>query len=268
MEEKFYCKKCKRGRDVSEEKVDEYGHPFKILSCGHETPREVKVSDNGRVNDGIRITKAVEEKYVVEKKLEGAEYFLNNLKNLEKKSGNLASADLFLILVNLDGFFFETVAAKDLFLQQINRDFKGGLSTNRVKEDKLINSKTLDEKARKAVKQIRNAVMNEMHWLWRLNNYRNATAHRSVLKITTKTTTHIAIGADLERPNQPRFSISNLENQQSPFLKNNTDIYPAIYLAEDPDNSSKGYHKQSVISYCEEVLQKMREFLDNLKSQL
>ncbi len=42
----------------------------------------------------------------------------------------------------------------------------------------------------------------------------------------------------------------------------------AVYLAEDPDDSSKGYFKKKIIPYCEEVLKQMKKFLEDLKKQL
>jgi len=53
----YFCNQCKKEVEILKEKTDEYGHPFKVLSCGHETPREVKVSDNGRGKDVITIVK-------------------------------------------------------------------------------------------------------------------------------------------------------------------------------------------------------------------
>ena len=57
MNKKFYCNQSKKEEEVLEEKTDEYGHQFKVLSCGHETPREVKVSDSGIGKDVITIVK-------------------------------------------------------------------------------------------------------------------------------------------------------------------------------------------------------------------
>ncbi len=276
MNKKIYCNQCKKEMEILEERVDEHGHLFKVLSCGHETAREVKVSNKGISNDEFRITKVVEDEHVVEEKLKAAEYFLNKLKELEKESGHLASADLFLVLVNLDGFLFETIAAKDMFLQEININFNGDLPSNKVNEDRLINSETLEEKAKSVVKQIKQVLSNKNSWLWRLNNYRNATAHRSLSKpIAEKTAVETFAGiVNLEKPNQPQSYNDDIysKSENSSFLSSTastgTVISATLYLAEDPDDSSKGYFKQEIIPYCEEVLKQMKNFLEDLKKQL
>ena len=276
MNKKIYCNQCKKEMEILEERVDEYGHLLKVLSCGHETAREVNVSDKGIGSDEFRITKAVEDEHVVEEKLKAAEYFLNELKKLEKEFGNLASADLSLVLVNLDGFLFETIAAKDMFLQEINRNFNGGLPSNKVNEDQLINSETLNNKEKSVVKQIKQALINENSWPWRLNNYRNATAHRSLLKLIpeTKAVETFAGKIDLERPNQQQsynndaYSKSENLSFSSLMASTGTVISTTLYLAEDPDDFSKGYFKKEIIPYCEEVLKQMKNFLEDLKKQL
>ncbi len=57
MSKKYYCNQCKKEVEILEEKIDENGHSFKVLSCGHETPREVKVSDSGEGKDVITVVK-------------------------------------------------------------------------------------------------------------------------------------------------------------------------------------------------------------------
>jgi hypothetical protein len=227
-------------------------------------------------NDEFRIIKVTEDEHVVEEKLKAAEYFLNELKKLEKEFGNLASADLSLVLVNLDGFLFETISAKNMFLQEINRNFNGGLLSNQVDEYRLINSKTLEEKAKRVAEQIKQDLINENSWLWRLNNYRNATAHRSILKIIPETTAvkTFAGKIDLERPNQQQsynndaYSKSENSSFSSLMASTGTVISTTLYLAEDPDDFSKGYFNQEIISYCEEVLKQMKKFFRRLKKAI
>jgi hypothetical protein len=271
MNKKFYCNQCKKEVEILEERVDEHGYLFKVLSCEHETAREVNVRDKGIGSDEFRITKVVEDDHVVEEKLKAAEYFLNELKKLEKESSNLASADLSLVLVNLDGFLFEAIAAKDIFLQEINRNFNGGMPSNKVNEERLIDSEILEEKAKNVVIQIKQVIRNQNSWLWRLNNYRNATAHRSILKITTEAVKTIAVTSDLERPNQLQsyndYAYGKSENSSFPPSTNAATLV-AVHLAEDPDDSSNGYFNKEIIPYCEEVLEQMKNFLADLKNQL
>jgi len=248
MNKKFYCNQCKKEVEILEERVDEHGYLFKVLSCEHETAREVNVRDKGIGSDEFRITKVVEDDHVVEEKLKAAEYFLNELKELEKEFGNLASADLSLVLVNLDGFLFEMISALDLF--------------------KKINKIKRESKIGKKIKQL---LKNKNSWLGRLNNYRNATAHRSILKITTEAVSTVALKCDLERPNQPQSYNDDAygKSENSSFSPStNTATLVAVYLAEDPDDSSKGYFNKEIIPYCEEVLEQMNIFLADLKNQL
>jgi homoaconitase/3-isopropylmalate dehydratase large subunit len=77
----------------------------------------------------------MEETFIpVDEKLKAAEYFLDNLRTLEKEAKHLSSADPLLTRVNLDGFFFEVIAAKDLFLQLINKLFKTGFKSGKVRQ--------------------------------------------------------------------------------------------------------------------------------------
>jgi hypothetical protein len=259
MNKKFYCNQCKKETEILEERVDEYGHPFKVLSCGHETAREVNVSDKGIGSDEFRITKVVEDEHVVEEKFKAAEYFLNELKKLKKEFGNLASANLFLVLVNLDGFLFEIIAALDLF-KKINKIKNNSTIEKKISE--LLGDKNCDSK--------------NWSWLRRIKEYRNATAHRSILEIIPETTAveTFAGKIDLERPNQQQsynddaYSKSENSSFSSSTASTGTVISTTLYLAEDPDDSSKGYFKQEIISYCEEVLKQMKNFLEDLKKQL
>jgi len=174
-----------------------------------------------------------------EEKLKAAEYFLNKLKELERDAGHLSLADLFLIRVNLDGFFFEIIAAKDLFLQLINELFNAGLKNSEVNEDKLLKS-NIDQKVRDAVLKIKQLLSDKSSWLWRLNNYRNVTSHRA---ITVPSITTIDLVESKDFSGERSRSIS---------------------LALDPDDPSKGEYFQEIIPYCEESLNKMRKFLEEL----
>ena len=172
----------------------------------------------------------------IEEKLKAAEYFFNKLKELEKNARHLSSADPFLTRVNLDGFFFEVIAAKDLFLQVVNKLFNAGLKSGEVNENKLLTS-NIEQKAKDTVSKIKRLLSDESSWLWRLNNYRNVTSHRALLSRHIKI--ELGVGSKGE---PPRF----------------------ISLALDPDDSLKGGYPQEIIPYCEESLKRMQEFLEKL----
>jgi hypothetical protein len=64
----------------------------------------------------------------VYEKLERAEYFLNNLKNLSRDAGGFPYIKKTQEMrANLDGFFFELISAKDFFLQGMNDHYGLGL---------------------------------------------------------------------------------------------------------------------------------------------
>jgi len=176
----------------------------------------------------------------VEEKLKAAEYFLNKLKELEKNARHLSSADPFLTRVNLDGLFFEVIASKDLFLQVVNKLFNAGLRSGEVNEDKLFTS-NIEQKAKDAVLKIKRLFSDESSWLKRLNNYRNVTSHRALLSRHIKI--ELRVGTSGEPPR-------------------------SIHLFLDPDDPSKGAYPQEIIPYCEESLKKMREFLEELYTNI
>lgn len=179
----------------------------------------------------------MEETFIpIDEKLKAAEYFLDNLKKLEKEAKHLSSADVFLTRVNLDGFFFEVIAAKDLFLQLINKLFKAGFKSGEVTTDKLL-SINIEQKAKDTVLKIKQLLSDESSWLWRLNNYRNVTSHRALLSRHIKI--ELVVGTSCEPPR-------------------------SIHLFLDPDDPSKGAYPQEIIPYCEESLKKMRNFLEVL----
>ena len=55
MNKKYFCKQCKKEVEILEENIDESGHLFKVLGCGHETAHEVKVGDSGKGEDKNKV---------------------------------------------------------------------------------------------------------------------------------------------------------------------------------------------------------------------
>jgi hypothetical protein len=149
----------------------------------------------------------------------------------------LASADLSLVLVNLDGFLFETISAKNMFLQEINRNFNGGLLSNQVDEYRLINSKTLEEKAKRVAEQIKQDLINEnsgfgvkiiIEMLQRTEVY-----YKNIPETTAVKT--FAGKIDLERPNQQQSynndAYSKSENSSfSSLMASTAQLYRQLYI--------------------------------------
>jgi len=172
----------------------------------------------------------------VNNKLRAAQYFLEQLGELEKMAGDLAAIAPFLMRVNLDGFFFEIISAKDFFLQEINDNYGGGLTGNdATKLNKLLAS-PLTQNAKDQVRKIQRLISRKDTWLWRLNNYRNSATHRTL------------IGKHI--------------NAQLPART------VKVYLFLDPDESSKGHLNIEIMPYCEGALKQMTQFLEELYSQL
>jgi hypothetical protein len=179
----------------------------------------------------------------VSKKLERAEYFLNNLKALEKEVGNLAhvpSDKQQVMRANLDAIFFELISAKDFFLQAINDHFTLGLrKQDATKIDRLKQCVTCknEQKALDVIKSIRKDLVSDPNtWQWQLNNYRNSATHRELLPMGYEANTEL------------------MDNR--------------VFLFKDPEDPSQGNASIEVLPYCEESLKNMREWLEGLQSQL
>ncbi len=172
----------------------------------------------------------------VEDKLEAAKYSVDSLKYLEGQSGGvLASANPIIVTALLDAFLFEVIAAKNFFLQEINDAFAAGLSRKDVKEQVLLCNAKLPNQAKEQVKELWRLLSDSNFWLWRLNNYRNAAAHRNIIG---KKIVLILGGAKEIR----------------------------LFLSADPyDPSSKPTDKE-IIPYCEESLTQMKDYLQRLYS--
>jgi|GEM_PF-6210749 len=51
---KEWCEQCKKESEILETKLDEWGHPVKVLECGHEIT-EVFISDSGKGIDKVKV---------------------------------------------------------------------------------------------------------------------------------------------------------------------------------------------------------------------
>jgi len=189
----------------------------------------------------LEYPKAQESKVVfstVEKKLDRAEYFLNNFRNMARASGGLPhvkSEDLNKVRANLDGFFFELISSKELFLQGIN-DKYAHLTRREGTRIRLLKARLSGYPNALEVVELIEKEMSEGTWLSILTNYRDAAAHRELLG------SHYVAIAD-----------------GSPVR---------AYLHKDPEDPSKGGADLEVIPYCEQSLDKMKTFLGDLYSRL
>lgn len=164
----------------------------------------------------------------VDKKLDRAEYCLENLKTISLGTPPWRA--------NLDCFFFEIISAKDFFLQAIKDKYGAGLERDEATSIPKLKQRLSDKSALEVVESIEGELSNASSWLWKLNNYRNSATHRELLGIGYVAST-------------------NLDHVEA-------------HLFEDPENSKKGNMKVEVIPYCEQSLDTMRDFLEELYSKL
>jgi len=228
----------------------------------------------------------------VKKKLELAEYFLSNLKRLEHDAGgNLTYVKLDKrneMRANLDGFLFEIISAKEFFLQGIIDSY--GLTSAKLRVTKrkllikLLDSKGLNDASR-VVTRIDELLDGQrlrpdqkLHddkdsWLWRLNHYRNSATHRELLRFGSQA--EIYLDKELfSKLQQEKIVIKTI------FEGQEKDIPPEVkkikipleniktYLFKDPVDVSKGNVDIEVIPYCEQSLERMKDFLEQLYSEL
>jgi len=214
----------------------------------------------------------------VNKKLERAEYFLNNLNYFVKEAKGLAyvpSSKQQAMRANLDGFFFELISAKDFFLQEINNNYELGLQ----KGDATIFAKLKARlglkrynKALAVVESIEKEVSEKNTWQWKINNYRNSATHRELLsfhhnveiKQITDNKELINMAQEGKLKIKPIFQ--GQEANIPPGLPG-INIPPEnvkTFLYKDPEAPDQGCSIMEVLPYCEESLKRMRNWLENL----
>lgn len=175
----------------------------------------------------------------VNKKLERADFFLNNLKTLADQASGFSYIPAHKqqeMRANLDGYFFEIVSAKDFFLQGINDKYALGLPSKDATNIGLLKRRTSERDVLQVLTSIEKLLSERNSWLWLLNNYRNSATHRELL--------HVGHEVEMTRANAKG------------------------YLFKDPDDGSQGNADTEVIPYCEYSSAQMREFLEQLHSKL
>ena len=218
-----------------------------------------------------------------ERKLSLAEYFLNKLKLLANEAGGFANIKMdkkHEVVVNLDGFLFEVMSAKDFFLQGLNKQY--GLQFGK-KQDATNTSQILQQlRAKndgslnnviKAVEALHRRLTKKGRWLWRLNHYRNSATHRELVHFW-----NVAEGPTIEvkEGEEPQFQIVlDPETKAPKYLRRidiPSDVYEfknlGTYLLKDPSDPDKGRADVGVIEYCEKSLDNMGKLLNHLYAEL
>ena len=220
----------------------------------------------------------------VTKKLERAGYFLNNLKTLANDAGGFSYIGRDKqqeMRANLDGFFFEVISAKDFFLQGINDKYGANLrkgDATSVSKLKLALQGKNASKALNVVKSIEELLSDKGSWLWRLNNYRNSATHRELLHFGYVAKVNLITGDKDLFDKMKRGTIRPIfKGQEQEILSKTTSETIKIdvpqenvktYLFQDPEDPSQGNADLEVIPYCEQSLDKMRNYLEELYSKL
>jgi len=212
-------------------------------------------------------------------KLECARYYLDNFKTLAENAGGFPNMmEQREMRASLNEFFLEIISAKDFFLQGINDYYKLSLSKQEASNITKL-KQSLENRgepiALKIILQIENQLSDSNTWLWQLNNYRISTTHRELIHfghVATILTDRIAM-SDKTRKKIKQGKYRNLEGQRKAIP---TDVRKAdvpheqikTYLFKDPEDPQKGNADMEVIPYCEQSLEQMRNFLDDLYSDL
>jgi len=176
-----------------------------------------------------------------------AKQFLSNLKRLERKHGALTypkamnRAEL-----NLDAFLYEIVGAFDTLLQEINVAFQCDLDIEKVKMETVISKMPTESKV---LEKLRKLNGDSSGWFWKLREYRNHSAHRSVISFYSTTTVK-------PKPRKPN------DDPQTRYLE--VDRITATYLVDNPRDINSGRSKQEVIPYCNKSIINMRNLLEEI----
>lgn len=162
----------------------------------------------------------------VDKKLERAQYFLDQIKALALGAPSWRAC--------LDGFFFELISAKDMFLQSIADKYKAGLKRDEATNfARLKTALVLDSQVCDVIEDVERKISNTTTWLWNINNYRNCATHRELLNFG--------------------------------FVY---DSEVKVYLFKDPEYPGKGNLTIDVFDYCGQNLYEMRKYLEELFNKL
>ena len=116
----------------------------------------------------------------VEFKLWACERYLSNLKELERKYGNLDASNARLSAeFEIDGFLAEIVGALDSLLFRINEKLSLGILDNEVRLDTV--QRELNNIGKSDLLQEVHSAMNGGNWLWALKRKRNYSMHNRML---------------------------------------------------------------------------------------
>ncbi len=187
-----------------------------------------KESENELLSDRIKF------------KLHAAEYHLNQLKEIDKKYGNILK-DRINAEIQIDSFFAQIIGAKDSLLVRINEKEKLGLPLDEVNLE-MLNTKLIKKK--EILKELNTLSSKKKSWYWLLNELRNHSLHRAMLN--------------------KNVSMSIIENVNDNTSKS---IKPVVSFLVNPLDKEKKAMDKPIIEYLEESLHKMRGLIDRIRKK-
>jgi len=183
----------------------------------------------------------------VQFKLWAAKHFLSKLEQIKREYGALAYPKIKdKVDLNLDAFLYEIIGAFDAQLQEINVAFRCGLDMEDVKMAAVIARMPTGSQARRQLQRLNG---NSEGWFWKLREYRNHSAHRSVIGFySTGTVRPKPMGST----NDPKIRMLEV------------DKITATYLIDNPRDIHSGKSAQEVIPYCNKSISNMENLIKEI----
>lgn len=175
-------------------------------------------------------------------KLFAAEQHLNTLREIEKNYGGIMGNRRVYAEMEIDCFFAQIIGAKDSLLVQINEKLGLGLPIEEAKIQNL-NPKLKSINQRDLLIEL-NTLSQPGNWLWLLNELRNHSLHREMLR--------------------KRAVVNIRENINT---DNSSSSKPEVYLLVNPRDINKRPMDSSVVAYLEESLQQMRDLIEAIRNK-
>jgi hypothetical protein len=187
-------------------------------------------------------------------KLFAAEYHLSRLEDIERRTGSLVSNERIQAEVEIDGFLCEIIGAKDALLQEINQRLRLGLAVHKV-DLGSVNKEITWRGLSPSITSELNIITQPCYWLWKLNEYRNHSVHRSM------------IVRFIRRELDETIHLTNNQAVPTPELAR-AEPAPKTYLVQDPRDPNSGQSDVEVIPYFRDCLQKMSDIVGRTRSSL
>jgi Cthe_2314-like HEPN len=183
--------------------------------------------------DSIQLSKLYDDR--IEFKLWSAQQHLNKLKEIEYLYGGIMGRYRIYAESELDCYFAQIIGARDSLLIFLNDTLMLGITDRRV-DLCSVNTKLRERGIQYMIKEL-NKASSIKSWFWKLNEYRNKSVHRQMLK--------------------KRADAMILEGRSS-SVRN--------YLLEPPDYK-RPMHEE-IVQYLETSIRNTRNLIDEIRKKL